>query len=177
MIKRPSSSEVHSQEEQRSSNDETSVLCPSAQPDMQGSLAFGVVGGTVDEPRLSYLAEPQPVTEELLALSKPAKPTEVFRFAAPCAASGCKHFDGSDCRLAARTTRMIPAVVEKLPPCRLRPRCRWWRQEGKAACMRCPVVVTTIRNPTEEQLRVADPDALAWEQRGEEELDNQLPET
>jgi hypothetical protein len=125
---------------------------------MEGSSVFGVVGGTPDDPRLAYLKEPQPVTDELLELARPAKPTEVFRFAAPCAGGGCKHFDGQDCRLAARTVRMIPAAVEKLPPCRLRPRCRWWRQEGGAACLRCPVVVTTVRKPSEEERLWADPD-------------------
>lgn len=136
----------------------TPPLCPSAQPDMEGSVVFGVVGGTAREPRLKYLSEPQPVTDELLELSKPVKPTEVFRFAAPCAGSGCKHFDGADCRLAKRTVDMQPAVVDKLPACRLRPRCRWWQQEGKSACMRCPMVVTEVRHPTLHEIQWADPD-------------------
>jgi hypothetical protein len=133
-------------------------LCPSAQPEMESSVVFGVVGGSVEEPRLAYLKEPQPVTDEILGLSGPVKPTEVFRFAAPCAGSGCKHFDGSDCTLAQRTVTMLPAAVNKIPPCRIRPRCRWWRQEGVAACMRCPVVVTENYSLTEEQRRVANPD-------------------
>ena len=133
--------------------------CPSAQPDMEGSVVFGVVGGTAQEPRLSYLEEPQAVTSDLLALADPVEPTKVFRFAAPCAGSGCKHFDGVDCKLAKRTVQMLPAAVTKLPPCRLRPNCRWWRQEGKLACMRCPMVVTRVKNPTDQQRRYADPDS------------------
>jgi len=144
-------------ENTRSGSDST-PLCPSAQPEMESSVVFGVGGGSVEEPRLAYLNEPQPVTDEILELSGPVKPTEVFRFAAPCAGSGCKHFDGADCSLAKRTVSMLPAAVNKIPPCRIRPRCRWWRQEGVAACMRCPVVVTENYRFTEEQRRVADPD-------------------
>ena len=136
----------------------TPPLCPSAQPDMDDSVVFGVVGGTVEKPHLAYLAKPQPVTDEVLALSGPVKPTEIFRFAAPCAGNACKHFDGADCRLAQRTVKLLPAVVEKLPPCRLRPKCRWWRQEGKAACMRCPLIVTENHHPSEQLRQAADPD-------------------
>ena len=123
-----------------------------------GSVVLGVVTGTAEVPRVGYLTQPQPVTDELLALADPVKPTEVFRFAAPCAGRGCKHFDGSDCRLVARTVQLLPNVVDVLPPCRIRPSCRWWQQEGKEACMRCPQVVTEIYQPTEQQCQVAAPE-------------------
>jgi hypothetical protein len=128
--------------------DSAACLCPSAQPEMAGSLLFGVVTGSVDRPRVAYLAEPQPVSDELLAMSGPVRPTEVFRFAAPCAMSQCRHFDGVNCRLVQRTVQLLPVAVERLPPCRLRPKCRWWRQEGRAACLRCPQVVTENYRPS-----------------------------
>jgi hypothetical protein len=144
--------------EQRSSSaPDNPPFCPSAQPEMPGSVVFGVVEGTVEEPRLGYLDKPQPVTEELLALSGPVKPAEVFRFAAPCAGSACRHFDGADCTLAKKTAHLLPQAVDRLPPCRLRPRCRWWRQEGRAACMRCPMIVTEDYRPNEQQRMLADP--------------------
>jgi hypothetical protein len=152
--------DIHSLQGQPGDKDgasDSQPLCPSAQPEMEQSVVFGVVGGTVEVPRLAYLKEPQPVTDEVLSLSGPVKPTEVFRFAAPCAGSACQHFDGADCRLAKRTVRMLPEAVHRLPPCRLRPRCRWWQQEGGAACMRCPMVVTENYWPSEEQRRSADP--------------------
>ncbi len=133
-----------------------SPLCPSAQPEMAGSVVFGVVSGTVEKPQLDYLKEPQPVSEELLALTAPVNPTEVFRFAAPCAGSACRHFDGVNCRLATRIVQFLPAKVERLPPCRLRSRCRWWQQEGKAACLRCPQVVTENHQPSEQLDRIAN---------------------
>lgn len=134
-------------------------LCPSAQPEMSGCVAFGVVAGTVEAPRLVHFTEPQPVTEELLALSRPVKPTEVFRFAAPCAGHDCEHFDGKDCRLVARVVQILPAANSRgLPPCSIRADCRWWQQEGKAACLRCPQIVTAVYEPSEEMRRAAVPD-------------------
>ena len=118
------------------------ALCPSAQPTMADSFVFGVVQGTADEPRLRHLARPQPVSPELLQMAEPVSPTEVYRFAAPCAGSACCHFDGTNCQLAGRVVRFLRPVIDALPPCHLRPNCRWWQQEGKAACLRCPQIVT-----------------------------------
>src|SRR5258708_24419298 len=132
------------------------ILCPSAQPDMPGAKIFGVLTKTPeDELRVGYLTEAQPVTEDLLAASGPAFPTEIMRIAAPCLGSGCRHFDGSNCRLATRVAEKFDPVVSGLPPCAIRPTCRWFRQEGKAACLRCPQVVTDLREGSERQLEVA----------------------
>ncbi len=138
-------------------------LCPSARPEMANSVAFAVVVGTVEEPRLAHLAEPQPVTDELLALAEPVAPTEIFRFAASCAQKECQHFDGSNCRLAQRIVEGLPTVVEALPPCQIRSSCRWWQQEGKAACMRCPQIVTDTYAYSEKLRQAADPSVYVSE--------------
>jgi hypothetical protein len=130
-------------------------VCPSARPEMAGSVVLGVVGGSVDEPRLRYLAQPQPVTQALLALAAPVEPTEVFRFAAPCAEARCQHFDGASCRLVTRTVRFVSAVVDTLPQCQLRRDCRWWQQEGREACFRCPQVVTDNYQPSAQVVKAA----------------------
>ncbi|MHB8577420.1 MAG: nitrogen fixation protein [Dehalococcoidia bacterium] len=132
-------------------------LCPSAQPQMAGSVVLGIVQGTAREPRLAHLVRPLPVTGEILALSEPVKPTEVFRFAAPCAGSACLHFDvdGASCRLVTRVVELLPAVTDDLPTCRIRPDCRWWQQEGRAACMRCPRIVTETYHPSDVLARAA----------------------
>jgi hypothetical protein len=132
--------------------------CPSAQPDMAGSVVFGVVGGTVEQPRVAYLAEPLPVTPELLALADPVEPAEVFRFGAPCAESACRHFDGTRCRLVEALVAEVEPVVAALPPCRLRAQCRWWREEGPEACRRCPLIVTSSWNPGPELAHAAQRD-------------------
>jgi hypothetical protein len=133
------------------------LLCPSADPHMEGAVVFGVAGGSSASPRVAYLDQPQPATPEVLALSAPVKPAEVFRVAARCAETQCQHFDGSRCRLATRIVQILPAVVSSLPLCRIRPECRWWQQEGREACLRCPQVVHEAFNPTEPLRAAAGP--------------------
>jgi hypothetical protein len=98
-----------------------------------------------------------PVTGELLDLARPVTPPEVFRFAAPCMKAGCVHFQGNACSLAARVVQLLPEVTDKIPRCAIRPSCRWWRQEGVAACYRCPQVVTENYNPSDEMQAAAKP--------------------
>ncbi|NEP44872.1 MAG: nitrogen fixation protein [Okeania sp. SIO2H7] len=117
--------------------------CPSSIPDLPNSIVFGVVEGTVTAPRVTYLSEPQPATAKLLAQSHPVAPTEVFRFAASCIERGCQHFQESKCQLARRIVDRLPEVTVNLPPCSLRQHCRWWAEEGKAVCLRCPQIVRT----------------------------------
>jgi hypothetical protein len=136
-------------------------FCPSAQPDWEGSVVLGVVLGTAEAPRLEHLEVLRPVTDELMALARPVAPTEVFRIAAPCVGSRCTHFDGTDCRLVQRLVTLLPPVVEALPPCTLRPSCRWWQQEGKAACLRCPQVVTDSNSADMERIAQPGPGATA----------------
>lgn len=135
------------------------TLCPSAQPDWEDSRLFAVVGGSSDHPELAYLKSPLPVTEDLLKLASPVTPAEVFRFAAHCACSDCAHFASanSKCRLAEKIVRWAPIVVNRLPSCAIRLHCRWWQQEGRAACLRCPQVITTDFHSSEEIRRAADP--------------------
>lgn len=133
------------------------ALCPSARPESVDSVIFGVINGTLVEPRVAYLKQPQPVTDEVIVQASPVTPAEIFRTAASCVESGCQHFDGKNCRLAQRVADKLPAVVEELPPCSIRRDCRWWQQEGKAACIRCPQVITDNYNPSELMREVATP--------------------
>ena len=119
-----------------------SKLCPSAQPGMDQCKVLGVVQHQGPKPMLEYLKEPLSATAEILAMAAPLKPTEVFRLSATCAEHKCPHFDGTDCRLATRVVRILPAVVDTLPPCIIRKECRWYFQEGPEACKRCPEVTT-----------------------------------
>ena len=65
------------------------------------------------------------------------------------------HFDGADCRLATRVARMLPPAVETLPPCIIRKECRWYSQEGGAACMRCPEITTVTYDLSSETREVS----------------------
>jgi hypothetical protein len=133
------------------------IRCPSAQPSADG-LVIGVVTGSAEKRRIGYLSEPRPVTEDVLALAAPADPGQVFRMAAPCMGDGCKHFSAGDCSLVKRIVAGLDPVVSALPPCQIRPTCRWYRQEGRAACLRCPQVVTNSYDGTEQQRQIVDPD-------------------
>jgi hypothetical protein len=139
---------------------EKPLLCPSAQPDWQDSVAIGVIGGTAEHPLMAHFPVPLPVTAELLALSGPVTPTEVFRFAAPCMCSGCGHFEDRKCQLATRIVKFLPAVADQLPSCSVRPGCRWWQQEGSAACLRCPQVVTDNYNSSAAMRKAATPRSI-----------------
>jgi hypothetical protein len=134
------------------------IDCPSAQADVKGARIYGMLAGAPDARRVGYLTETQPVSEKLLALSGPAKPSELFRIAAPCAMGGCKHFKSNACTLAQRIIEGLAPVVNALPPCQIRPTCRWFRQEGRNACLRCPQVITDKPNATAEEKRIADAD-------------------
>lgn len=133
------------------------VLCPSAQPDQPGARVFGVVEGTADTPRVRYLYRTLPVLDDVLALASPVTPTEVFPFAAPCALDACQHFEAGACSLAAKISRLQSGEGLGVPACRIRHQCRWWRQEGKAACHACPNVITLDYRPPAQLRLAADP--------------------
>ena len=128
--------------------------CPSAQPDWEDSVAIGVVEGTVEKPRLVHFGRALPVNQKLLALANPVTPTEVFRFAAPCAQARCVHFQKSLCNLVTQIVEVLPSMTDTLPACSIRAQCRWWLQEGKPACLRCGQVVTDNPSPSQE-MRIA----------------------
>lgn len=126
-----------------------STACPSSTPEVLGSEIFGIVEGTVDQPQVTYLDPPLPVTPTLLAAAAPVEPTEIFRFVGACLETGCQQFGQGQCQLAKRIVQGLPAVTPALPPCAIRQRCRWWHQEGEPACRRCPPIVRTNYAPTE----------------------------
>ncbi len=130
------------------------LLCPSAAAAAEGSAVIGVVLGSAEAPRVAYLEAPIPVTPDIIARTAPVPPNQVLRTAAPCGECACAHFDGSGCSLVQRIVARMEPAVERPPPCAIRPRCRWWAEQGKAACLRCPEVVTESQ-PRSEAFREA----------------------
>jgi hypothetical protein len=129
---------------------------------MDNCRVLGVVQQDGPTARVVYLNQLVPASQEILDLAAPLKPTEVYRLAATCAEGKCPHFDGSDCRLATRVVKILPAVVDTLPPCLIRKDCRWYSQEGGAACQRCPEV-TTISYDLSERVREVSGLAIMFE--------------
>ena len=121
---------------------EQPLKCPSAQPGMGDVQILGVISRDAEEPRLAYLDEALPATPPVLELAAPLDVSQVFRLSARCEERKCTHFDGVDCQLAVRIAKMLPEVVDQLPACNIRRDCRWFRQEGRAACLRCPQILT-----------------------------------
>ena len=132
------------------------IDCPSAPVTGQDPRIFGMMTGTPGAVRLGYLTEALPVTEDLIALAGPNDPASVFRIAARCATGGCKHWKDNGCSLAERVVEGLPVVVNALPACQIRSTCRWFRQKGKDACLRCPGIIRDIPNATDLQKEVAD---------------------
>lgn len=119
-----------------------SQTCPSAPAEAVGSVAFGVIQGSVEAPAVAYLQQAVVVTADLIRATSPVSPNEVLRTAAPCLETSCTHFRGDRCTLVERIVAHLPETVSALPRCAIRPACRWWQQEGVSACRRCPQVVT-----------------------------------
>src|SRR5262245_57506881 len=153
------SARLHSEVNWRSSMSKPAsrpLDCPSAQAGAKDARVYGVLTGTLDAPHVGYLTETQPVTDKVLAPGGPAEPTSVFRIAPRCETTRCKHFRGNECTLAQRIVEGLAPVVNALPPCQIRPTCRWFHQEGRNACLRCPQVVTDKPSRTAEEKRIAD---------------------
>lgn len=136
-----------SEHEERKTTEARTLFCPSAMPQMPNSIVLATVdqsSGAPHEPHVTYLGRALPVTGDVLEQAgRDGQPTDKLRFAAPCAQSRCHHWSGSHCRVAEEVVRSFPEVDQEPPACRLRPVCRWWEQEGVAACTRCSQVVTT----------------------------------
>ncbi len=131
------------------------LLCPSAQAGLNGSRIFGVVETSNEQSAITYLQSAAPITAGTLAAFSGVGvcSTEIFRFAAPCEQSGCANWSGTSCRVAEKLVQIMPAT-ESIPSCFLRPACRWYSQEGAAACSRCSRVLTNSESFEEALNRV-----------------------
>jgi hypothetical protein len=127
------------------------TLCPSAtlasvEPDQKLHIS-GLVGR---DGIVTNLRTPLPVDAAMRAeLQKHAAPERQFRFSAPCAEHKCGNWTqdaGGQCGLIARIRTHVaasaaaPLPSTTLPPCAIRAACRWWQQDGPAACAVCPLV-------------------------------------
>jgi hypothetical protein len=136
-------------------------VCPSAQPTDDGSVVIGIVGRQDAAPQVSNLSKPVPLQSVAYLIPDSIPATEVLRFAAPCAERRCAHFSDDRCTLASRIVARLPAVLDRVRSCAIRPSCRWWHQEGAAACHRCPQIITEPFATTDLMREVATPQTHA----------------
>ena len=117
------------------------AICPSAQPEQPDATIIGIIRGSNGAAAVEILPEALPLHPLINLIPEDVRPTEVLRLAAVREAK-CQHFKNDTCTLSARIIARLPAVSDHLRRCAIRPSCRWWRQEGPAACHRCPQVIT-----------------------------------
>jgi hypothetical protein len=139
--------------------DRSLTSCPSALPEQPGAQIIGVVRGESGATFMQPLPRALPVGAFVDLIPATVRPTEVLRFSAPCAERRCAHFEQGKCHLATRVVSELSAVTERLTPCAVRPTCRWFGQEGPAACRRCPQVITEPYAASELMREVARPAA------------------
>ena len=137
--------------------DPAALLCPSAAAEPGRSVVFGVAGAASRSGEVAYLSSPVPVPEDVVARTAPVPPNAVLRTAAPCAGAGCRHFSGHNCTLIERIAAALDPVVDRPPACAIRGTCRWWAEQGRAACVRCPQIVTDREAPSEAYARAMAP--------------------
>lgn len=126
---------------------------------------FGIVGGDTGNPRLSYLQKGVVVPEEMLVPPAGISPTRIFRFAGECVGAQCAQFGGGQCQLGTKISQMLDPVTDAPPACTIRATCRWFAENGTAACVRCPQVVTTVTKADTELGAVVA--ARAWVSKSE----------
>jgi hypothetical protein len=111
---------------------------------MEGARPFGVISGTVEQTRIAFFKKSALDGFKWREQFANSDATRVFRFGARCEEHRCSHFNGSRCSLGQRVKEELPAVVDAPPTCLIRPKCRWYAEQGVAVCLRCPQVVTMI---------------------------------
>ncbi len=122
-----------------------SLLCPSAVA-KPGAELFGVQNASG---HIEYLNEPIVINKTFLETARQGRsPEERFRFASNCIKNGCGHWTGQEtgCGLIDKVVEAVNRKAEAtLVACTIRDRCRWFHQQGAAACANCDEIVRNLR--------------------------------
>lgn len=122
-------------------------LCPSARCE-EGAILLGVVG---PDGAVGYVTPELRIDRAFVERAHQGRaPEKRFRFSQPCVEAGCRYWTGSQCaviqgmRQAAAEADPAEIPLASVPKCSIRPRCRWFAQEGAAACRVCSYVITNL---------------------------------
>ena len=114
--------------------------CPSGQCE-EGAQLLGVVqaDGTI-----GYLGQPIPIDADFVATARTGRsPERRFRFTSKCVEGACQQWTGTRCGVIDKMIEALQPVDEAtLPRCGIRSYCRWFHQNGVAACRTCRLVIT-----------------------------------
>jgi hypothetical protein len=121
-------------------------MCPST-PKANATVFLGMI---TPAGRVAYVTPAMPAEVALSGLPDGAGPAESqYRLAGPCVTSSCGFWTGEHCGLGARLVESYreAAVPDEatLPRCAIRRTCRWYAEQGPAACPACSHVVTDAR--------------------------------
>jgi hypothetical protein len=108
--------------------------CPSMLP----GLARGVIAKVVrNDERLRFLAEEIPVPAALPLAVDSETVLKRARFVGACRTDECGHWTGVTCRLGHAIASVEIQSSSKVAPCAIRSSCRWFKENGSAACAPC----------------------------------------
>lgn len=115
--------------------------CPSSVC-KEGSNLIGIINkdGIVD-----LLSVPITVDKEFIEIASQGRRPEIrFRFSGRCVEGACKQWTGTTCGVIENVLDIVEEgqKVKSLPSCGIRSTCRWFHQEGAAACYVCPLIIT-----------------------------------
>ena len=118
-------------------------LCPSSTL-QEGAILLGIV---MPDGSVAYAKDRIVVDENFVRGTQGGTPAEQrFRFSSPCMKGACNQWTGSRCGVIDEVVEAVGGdVPSSLPHCSIRPQCRWFAQQGAAACGACPLVITDQR--------------------------------
>jgi hypothetical protein len=122
-------------------------ICPSGRC-QAGSALLGILG-----PGGSVIFTPGlPALDEVQAAQFAQKGgSSSFRFSESCQDSRCLNWQNERCEVASAAVIRNDDLPTNLPACGIRARCRWFAQEGRAACGACPMVMRQTRSDAERK--------------------------
>lgn len=122
-------------------------MCPSTSAE-NGTVFLGMI---TPARKVAYVTPEVPLdsVRDTLGEADDAGPLESrFRFAGPCVTSKCGFWTGDHCGLGAKLASSYQDAGGEeadLPKCAIRRTCRWFAEQGPAACSPCSYVVTEGR--------------------------------
>jgi hypothetical protein len=118
-------------------------MCPST-PAANATVFLGMI---TPAGRVAYVTPAVPSATVLQTLDDTAGTLESrYRFAGRCVTGSCGFWTGDHCglgaKLAASYQEVAGAAPAELPRCAIRRTCRWFAEQGAAACSPCSYVTT-----------------------------------